>query len=382
MSFKSTLLIPEYKNLLGWRQYHNTSDIQIPTALTVTETGEYYQQKHEAITLANIQTTIPEDKDLDVYLEEVVEESISEIFNDLIQYRQVKEYGKTLLDQVNLLNKYGSVNDKIVNMNRFVGFQIRPKALTGLTAIIEAIGLQFDGNANIKLYLFHSSKLEPLKEIDMTTNGRGWDWTLTKEELSAFNGAEYQGGVFVLGYYQEDIALQGVSAINYTNFDWNRGECSSCNSTHYSVWQSIRKHFQVYPIYAPQGSFTKGEMFHLNEAMYDNTQSFGLNLKFSVKCDLTNFFIQNKFAFKNLLALKVSTKVLNMMKFSQRINYIEENLKMMIIRDVEGDVDTKLVNLPTQYHMELKAVSFNISGINKACLGCQEDNTAPSYGVV
>lgn len=382
MSFKTNLLIPEYKNLIGWRQYHNTADIQIPTPLTQTETGEYYQSKHEAITLSNIQTTIPEDKDLEVYLEEVVVESISEIFNDLIQYRQLNQYGKTLLEQANLLNKYGSINDKIINTNRFVGFQIRPSAMTGLTAIIEAIGVQFDGATTFDMYLFHSSKLDPLKTITVTTTGRGWDWSLTKEELSAYNGAEWQGGVFILGYYQEDIAVNGVSAINYSNFDWNRGECSSCNNTHYSIWQGIRKHFQVYPIYFPQGSFVKGESPNLENALYNNNQSFGLNLRFTVKCDLTQFFIQNKFAFKNLLSLKVAYKVLNMMKFSQRINFIEENLKMMIIRDLEGDVDTKLMNIPTQYHKELKSVSFNISGINSACLGCTDDGTAIQYGVV
>lgn len=123
-------------------------------------------------------------------------------------------------------------------------------------------------------------------------------------------------------------------------------------------------------------------MFDLNDAFYTHDQSFGMNLKFTAICDLSDFFIQNKFAFKNLLAIKVKWKVLEMMKFSQQINYVEENLKMMIIRDLEGDVDTKLMNIPTQYHKELKAVSFNISGINQACLNCEEDGFGPTYGNV
>jgi len=382
MSFKSQLVVPAYSNVLGWRQHHDTSEITIPTPLTVTETGEYFQQKHPALALDIIQALIPENYDLDKYLTDVVTDSTNEIFNDLIQYRQLKEYGKTLLEQSTLLNKYGSLRDKIVNQSRFVGFQIRPKAMTGLKAVVNAIGLQFDGATTFKVYLYHSSKKAPLKEIDVTTTGDGWDWTLTNEELSAYNGAEYHGGIFILGYYQDDLIADGVSAINYSNFDWNKGECSSCNSNYYTLWRQIRKHFQVYPIYVPQGSYTVGEMFDLNDAFYTNDQSFGLNLKFTAECDLTDFFIQNKFAFKNLLGLKVVHKVLNMMKFSQQINYIEENIKMMIIRDLEGDVDTKLMNIPTQYHKELKSVSFNISGINKLCLGCEEDATGPDYGVV
>lgn len=382
MSFKSEKVVPEYANLLGWRQHHDTAEIEIEEALTQTETGEYYQQKHSAMTLDNIQALIPENYDLDQYLKDVVTDSTNEIFNDLIQYRQVKDFGKTLLDQATLLNKYGSARDTIVNQNRFVGFQIRPKAMTGLTAVINAIGLQFDKQTAFTMYLFHSAVTEPLKEIEVTTAGSGWKWTLTSEELSAFDSDKYHGGVFILGYYQEDLLADGASAINYSNFNWNKGECSSCNNQHWNIWRSIRRHFQVYPIYVPEGSFAKGEMFDLNDAFYTHDQSFGMNLKFTAICDLSDFFIQNKFAFKNLLAIKVKWKVLEMMKFSQQINYIEENLKMMIIRDLEGDIDTKLMNIPTQYHKELKAVSFNISGINQACLNCEEDGSGPTYGNV
>lgn len=379
MSFNSSLVIPAYANLLGWKQHHDTSEIQIPASLTNTDSGEYFQQKHSALALDIIQALIPENYDLDKYLTDVVTDSTNEIFNDLIQYRQLKEYGKTLLSQSTLLNKYGSASDKIVNQGRFVGLQIRPKAMTGLKAVINQIGLQFDGAATFDLYLYHSSKLDPLKTINVTTNGRGWDWTLTNEELSAFKGSEYHGGVFVLGYYQDAIT---VSAINYTNFNWDRGECSTCNSSNFNSWNTIKTHFQVYPLYVPAGSFVVGEMFDLNDAIYTNDQSFGLNLKLSAECDLTDFFIQNKMVFKNLLAYKVVHKVLQMMKFSQQINYIEENIKMMIIRDLEGDIDTKLMNIPTQYHKELKSVAFNTSGINKLCLGCEEDAIGPSYGVV
>lgn len=380
MNFKSEKIVPEYLNLIGWREHHDTDDISIPASLQQTETGEYYQQKHPALALDVIQTLIPANYELDQYLVDVVTDSSNEIFNDLIQYRQLKDYGKTILENATLLNKYGSIRDRIVNQSRFVGFQIRTKAITGLTAIIEAIGLQFDGAKEFKLYLFHSSKKQPIKTIDVTTTGNGWDWTLTKEELSAYNSDQFHGGVFILGYYQDD--LEGVSAINYSNFDWNVGECQGCNNSHFNTWRSIRSHFQVYPLYVPNGSFTTGEMFDLNDAFYTRDQSFGLNLKFSAVCDLTDFFIQNKFAFKNLLALKVVYKILNMMKFSQQINAVEENIKMMIIRDLEGDIDTKLMNIPTQYHKELKSVSFNISGINSVCLNCEEDGHGPTYGVL
>lgn len=377
--FKSNIVIDAYKNLMGWRQFQN-STIVLPDDLLLTETGEYYQQKHPALRLDIIQTLIPSDLPLEVYLKNTIQDSTNEIFNDLLQYRQLNQYGKTLLEQSVLLNKYGWTRDIITNQSRFVGFQIRTRELTGLQAVINEIGLQFSGEETFNLYLFHSSRSEPLKIIEVTTNGNSsWNWRKIDWELSAFSSQEFQGGVFIIGYYQDDI---NTNAINYSNFNWDAGICGGCNDPHISVWRSIKKNFHVYPLYVPSGSFVPGELFDLNNVIYSNDQSFGMNFKFTVRCDLTDFFIQNKFVFKNLLALKVVNKILNDMKFSQEINSIEENIKMMIIRDLEGDVETKLMNIPSQYQKELKAVSFNISGINSKCLGCEDENTAPSFGVV
>jgi len=377
--FNSIKVVEAYKNLLGWREYQDNS-IVIPSELTTSETGEFYGQKHPALQLDIIQTLIPSNLPLGNYLVNKVTDASNEIFNDILQYRQMNEYGKTLLEQSVLLNRYGWTNDVITNQGRFVGMQIRPRYLTGLQAVINEIGLQFTGEEAFKLYLFHSSKSEPLKEIDVTTSGTSnWNWTKQDIDLSSFSSQEYQGGVFIIGYYQDDITS---NAINYTSFNWDNGVCGGCNDPHIGTWKSIQKNFIVYPLYVPAGSFAKGEMFDLNKAIYTNNQSFGLNFKFSVRCDLTDFFIQNKFVFKNLLGLKVVNMILNDMKFSQQINSIEENIKMMIIRDLEGDVDTKLTNIPTQYHKELKAVAFNITGINSKCLGCSDENTAPNFGVV
>jgi len=377
--FNASKIYPVYKNLIGWRQ-HFDNTIQIGSPLTVTDSGEYYQQKHSALSLDVIQTLIPATYDLEEYLENTVKDSINEIFNDLIQYRHLNEYGKTLLEQSVLLNRYGWTQDTITNQGRFVGFKINVRDVTGLKAVINQIGFQFVGTESFDLYLFHTSKKDPIETLSITLTGGGnWEWKESNFELSAFSHLEFNGGAFIVGYYQDDITS---NAINYTNFNWDIGVCGGCNDNHSGVWKSIRNNFFIYPMYVPAGSFVPGEMFDLQKAIFTNNESFGLNYKFSVVCDLTDFFIQNKMVFKNLLGIKVVHKVLEMMKFSQQINSIEENIKMMIIRDLEGDIDTKLKNIPTRYDNELKAVSFNISGINEKCLGCKDENVSPRIGNV
>lgn len=381
MSFDSKKVVPAFKNLLGFRPYHDTQDIAIPSTLTDSDSGEYYQQKHSAIQLDVIQACLNPGKPLAEYLREVVDDSTNEMLNDLLQYRKLKNYGKTLLEQSVLLNKYGWRQDVITNQNRFVGMQIRVKSLTGMMAVINEIGLQFaTPEPALNLYLFHTSKEDPITTFPVAVNGNGsWTWIKKDLELSAFQSGEFHGGAFVLGYYQEDVT---GNAINYSNFNWDTGVCASCNDPHIKTWKSIRNHFHVYPLYVPDGSFVKEKMFDWDDAFFDRNQSFGLNLKMTVKCDLTDFFITNKFAFKNLLATKVIWRLLTDMKFSQQINSIEENIKMMIIRDLEGDIETKLTNIPSQYNRELMSVAFDISGINGKCLECEDAQHAIQYGVI
>ena len=376
--FRAEVLLPKYKKLIGWRPHHDTTEIDIVASLSETESGEYY--KHPALRLDIVKATLPENRELDEYLETTEQDAIVEIFNDLLQYRQVKDYGKTLLKQSQLLNRYGFLNDKIVNENRFVGFQIRLHTASGIQAVINQIGLQFATVETFDLYLFHTSKTEPLKVIEVTTTGNAqWDWKTTELLMSAFELDEYNGGAFVLGYYQDELI---GNAINNTDFDWDKGACPSCNGGNYDVWRNIAEYFTVYPLYVPNGSFEKGEMFDMNNAFFIKNESYGLNLRMTTRCDLTSFFIENRFVFKNLLKLKVTLTVLNDMKFSQQINYIEENIKMMIIRDLEGDKETNATNVVSQYQRELKAVNFNIGGINEKCLPCEGSAYEPDYGVV
>jgi len=378
--FNANLVIPEFENLIGWKQHSSTSEFQIEESLTETQSGEYYQQKHSALRLDIIRASLSDNIELSDYLKEKIQFASTEMLNDLLTIRQISGYGKTLLDDAVLLNKMGWANDKITNESRFVGFEIKVNGSIGLKALIKQIGLQFSGEESFTLYLFHSNVAEPISEIDVTTDSGGqWTWNDAFLDLYTFS-EKYKGGVFYLGYYQDDIT---TNAINNTDFDFDKGACLPCTGgPGYQTWKSITNYYTVYPFYVPAGDYTVGQMFDLEHINYVPKVTYGLNLSLGVYCDLTRFFITNKMVFKNLLALKVAYMILNDIRYSPEINYIEENVKMMIIRDLEGDVDTKKDNITTQYHKELKAVKYNISAINEKCLPCENVNSSVSYDVV
>lgn len=378
--FNAKKLKEEYKGLIGFRKHYDNS-IVIPDYLTESSSGEYYNEKSGAIRLDYISACLPKGMKLEDLLEEKIDAGISGVFNDILQYRQVNSYGKTLLERSQLLNRNTWSKDTIVNRDRLVGMQIYVRSLTGLTAVINEVGLQLTGEQEVKLYLFHSQQKNPLEEIVLKSNGTGWAWNNANIVLSAFESNEFQSGTFYLCYYQEDLIH---SAVNYSNFNWDFGECGTCNNArnYYNVWKSINNHFMLYPFYIPEGSYVKGKMFDTADVVFDKSCSYGLNLRLSVQCDLTQFFIDNKMLFKNLLALKVTSHILNFMKFSSETNYVEEQLKMMILRDLEGDKETNYMNVSQQYNNELKAVNFNIGGINNSCLDNIQTVYEPTIGVL
>ena len=121
-------------------------------------------------------------------------------------------------------------------------------------------------------------------------------------------------------------------------------------------------------------------VFELDAAFSTYDNNHGMNLNVSVKCDLSDFLCEHKMLLKNALALKVTYLILRDIQFSQQINYIEENLKNLIIRDLEGDKDTYHTKIVTQLDRAVKAIDIDTNSLSKDCMPCTKKNRV-RYGV-
>ena len=379
--FTADKIKPCFKNLLGWKSHYDTAEIpKLQTELTDSLSGEFFQDFHPAMRLDLISACLPPNRDLEEYLTEQTENGIVQLLNDVITERKLAEYSKKTLATETLLHGYGWAKDTIVNESRFVGFRITLSNQVGLKVSVKKIGFQFtQPQTDLEIYLYHSSRLSPLKTFKLTsTQGMDWKWIEEELELMAEN-EEYSGGSFVIGYYQDDIVGQ---AINFTNWNWKTGPCGGCDGgvkkEHSTEFQ---KYASVLPIYLPAPSQNGRDMFDMRDTIVDYEKSYGMNIRISAECDLTNFFCEHKFSLKKGLALKVIWLIMKDMQFSQQINNVEENLKMMIIRDLEGDKDTNYINIVDQLKDEIKAINFDHSKLSQPCLPCRNSN-APTYGVI
>jgi hypothetical protein len=164
-------------------------------------------------------------------------------------------------------------------------------------------------------------------------------------------------------------------SINYTDFDWRIGGCGTCSQEgrrRKDFFRNLKKYTSIDPIYVPQANYIKGEMFDMRSAFNDYSKSWGMNFRMSIECDLSHFICSHKQHFVQSLGLKVAWDILNDIKFSQQINYVEEQLKMMIIRDLEGDKETNAINLHDKLKAAIEAIQFDFSKVSMHCLPCKD----------
>ena len=108
--------------LIGWKNHYDTNEIPVlPTDLTESETGEYYQEIHPAMRLDLIKSTLPKNRDLAEYLQETEDGAVIKLLNDLTEGKHLKRIGKTILSNDVIYNTAGWVNDTVINESRFVG---------------------------------------------------------------------------------------------------------------------------------------------------------------------------------------------------------------------------------------------------------------------
>ena len=166
-----------FANLLGWRNHYDVTEVpELPDTLTKSLTAEYFQDFHPAMRLDYIKACLPPNRDLEEYLQEQTDNGIVQLLNDVISERKLAEYSKKTLATETLLHGYGWAKDTIVNESRFVGFRITLSNQVGLKVSVKKIGFQFtQPQTDLEIYLYHSSRLSPLKTFKLTST-QGMDW--------------------------------------------------------------------------------------------------------------------------------------------------------------------------------------------------------------
>lgn len=360
-------------SLLGWRNDANPDVPQITDPnLLQTDSGLIYNDFHPLLTIENITNTIPEDKTINDYLNEKVNSGINKAMTKVVLEKKLNESTKTLLNSSKLFDGIGRFQDTVISNGRFVGVELEIFPTYGAKVIIDKIGLQFtQTQTNLPIYIFHTSQIDPIQTITAsTTKSNSLEWlTLSQTiDLSYLSDNYDSGGMFYIGYFQDDISGQAIKK----EFNFLQGPCNTCRggSNAMKVWNERLNFVRIVPVEVSNSDLNGTQMFDYTKRKYNATNNFGLNFGVTVQCDISQYLCEQKLVLTDLIGKQVAVDILNDMKHSTRLNRLANVSQNMIIRDLEGDQETFEPGLSKRLSDSVKAVDFDFSKIDSPCLPC------------
>lgn len=416
-------------HLIGWEQNYDTSDLKISDALTVSESGLYFQQIHPLLTLQNMSCIAPDFKNItfpeyssekeyskgnvvdyqgtqykalqkaqgkqpDIeseywvetnlfseWLESKTKASIQKAIARYCNEKTVEGTNKPLCESRTLFDGTGRLVDTVKNKKNLVGFEIIPVRAKGVTTKINKICLQFTKAGEYTLYLMHSSMDAPVKIIKLNKirdNSAEW---FTVDDLYLPYQSEYNdaGGSWYLCYFQSELP-EGSQAIRKDK-DWSKEPCGSCSRRELITWMAWSKYLEIHPFFVNEELInTEDESLHSwdvenNQYTYDN--NYGLNLEVTVSCDITDFIVEQRMMFQDVIAKQVAVDMLREFAYNSNVRTNRHSInasRLDILYEVDGDSSSmKKSGLSYQLDMAFKAIKLSTSGIDRVCLPCRNN---------
>lgn len=427
-------------HLIGWEQNYDTSDLKISDALTVSESGLYFQQIHPLLTLQNMACIAPDFKNMafeeyntekpyskdnvvkyneklykalqkalnkqpDIeseywvetnpfseWLESKTKASIQKAIARYCNEKIAQGTYKTLCENRTLFDGTGRLVDVVKNRKNLVGFEIIPVRAKGVTTKINKIGLQFTEPGEYTLYLMHSSMDAPVKIIKLNKiRKNSVEWFSFNDVYLPYQSEDNDaGGSWYLCYFQSELP-EGSQAIRKDK-DWSKEPCNSCSRREYLAWMAWSKYIEVHPFFVNEelveavnfnddfnDDFEK-QALHLwdvenNQYTYDN--NYGLNLELTISCDITDFIIEQRMLFQDVIAKQVAVDMLREFAYNANVRTNRHSInasRLDILYEVDGDSSSmKKSGLSYQLDMAFKAIKLSTEGIDRVCLPCKNN---------
>ena len=312
------------------------------------------------------------------FLERVTRNGIATAIQTFTQIKQLDKETRNLLERRTFFDGAGRIRATLQNTHKLVGFEIVPVRALGVPAKIEKIGLQMTGGTGIvKMYLFHSSQIDPIKtfDLDFQVKNGGFQWfTLEDCFLPYISKDNNSGGSWFLCYNQDELP-QGMEAINVSK-DWSREPCGTCNIGSVEVWRELTKYLQVTPFMynAPETFAEYPELWDIAYTMYTNTQNYGLNCEITVGCDLTDFIISQRQIFQDVIQKQVAVIALRALAMNPnvRVNRYQSNAtRTDILYELDGNTSgVRPGGLGYQLKKAYEALKLDTQGLDRVCLSC------------
>lgn len=272
--------------------------------------------------------------------------------------RNLFERGKLFLSSGNLTDLEGVGTE-------LVGLEIRPVFSRNLRFVIKKIGIQLSANQSLQLYLFKSGTVGPVNTLTpiVYSGGGSEQWEEVNLELKGSDEEEREA-VYYLVYLKSELVGQAVNGVRH--YDYGNGG---------NIYFPTGKMFKATAFSHPSAGVVN--LWDLGGNVYTASTNYGLNLSIDVRCDYTQFIIDQKVLFLPSIYYQVGINLLKIVgaNASAKINRLELNVgKHDIDYIIEGDTQAEIGKgggLKDELDGALNSIRFDKGGIDKHCLPCR-----------
>jgi hypothetical protein len=360
-------------NIVGFRQDGNPVYNEIASFLKGGHLN--FVNDLPAVNFQMIASALSEDQTAEDYLTAVYESELTNLVSQFTERSKTNYISKELLQNKTVV---AGIADKTgVQNKRFVGYYIKPHRSNNLNIQITYLGVQSTATQQVlKIFLYETSQQEAIAEFDIEiAKQKSLEWAAVEDFILKYeseNGGTGQG--YLLGYYEKDAnnpqpyQLQGNSLYK----DLTCG-CGGEPKDFYGRYMTIK---------AVEVDNSKlvwdGEQYLLPNVDYKNitetNQTYGLNLKVNVTCDITDVLCTNITMFSKPLQHAMGIRILWDAFASNRINSItdakREQAKQFALK-YEGILKGYISEGGTVVKGLIDLLAMDFSGLDSYCLPCK-----------
>ena len=273
-----------------------------------------------------------------VYLQSLLQNVVMDSLNAVFKVPQIIEPPKLIFSK-NFRTSYLP----IPNAGNFCGWQINV-AKGDYAVKIDSMALLMSAPCTVTIYVYNDVRVAPLWTGTITVP-TGNDQTIVNIDDLVLN---YQsdvnkGSVFFVGYYQDEIAAQGVQATDVYLNDWE--------SYYMAGYQAFEATAAFNPAAPASSTFVR-------DRYYSNYRTHGLNLEMSTYYDYTNTIVRNASQFDRLIGLMMVAKCIEEVMFSQRSNMTQrltQEQMQLLYEDLEGKIPAFAYSVPMAVNVPYKS---------------------------
>ena len=277
--YSKSAILTAASGIVGYQESDNANYSGLPSYLKSSNSG-FYVNDLPGISLELI-ADAKKERTFNNYVAQVHSSETLSFLGRFVDRQKKKLNTKELLSNVTIIQKYNKLDTTITKNSRFVGYAITPRESKSINITIQQCGFQSSQAETFTLYLYDPTQEAAIASKSITSTGQSLTWTDLDWDIEFDKLDGGAGSTYLIGYFEDDI-----TGTMYEQ-DWGDGQIHAAMkiTRHYAGVSPVRfNNSTLNGTEAPDVQYIESSLC---------SQTAGFNLRFNVKCDITDVLVDN-----------------------------------------------------------------------------------------